>query len=145
MFAILVIAVACKKDFPQNSSINSSLNTQGTSVTVKSAFPIICCIIARPKYNCVTGGGLCDCRLGPCHGSVTREFDLIITDTINNIMEITIDSELPYDADTVHLDNNYVLPAPIARELGLSSITLLAGAYPVMYNNGQSRFAISYN
>jgi len=133
LLVIMLIAgtfYACKKESPVNptdtSNVASVVEPQNRQGLIS-----ICCDVARPKFDCLTGGGLCNCRIriGGCDGGArSRALDVKI---VGNNLFIESDETFPTDAGLFVFDEATALEADVAKSLGFNQVIVQPGTYVV--------------
>ena len=104
---------------------------------------IFCCIIAKPRTDCKTGGGLCDCKvLGTCAPTplpidISRNIRVKFT-PINQNTQMILEflDPLPSDVNTsFEFEDDFEIPKPVAIMLNFKKVTIKKELCIIDYNN----------
>lgn len=144
LFALLtVFFVACKKTAVTNQSTAASSEYVSIGETSRpNGLISICCDIARVKYDCLKGGGLCNCKIviGNCISA--RAVPLTAKISGNNLF-ITAEAPLPADAQNEFIiDEEMSLEIGICDKLGCESVTILPGTYAVHNEDNKQKIKL---
>ena len=158
MIKLLVIGsmafyfTSCMKENKTQFTPSGSTETVQSPTKQVSPTPIVqmlalCCDIARKKFDCLYGGGLCNCKisLGGCGAVDGGDGDAIISSRTRlvyakvsgNTLTLSAIDNFPTDAGKFVFDEATSIGLEAANQLGFSDVVILPGSYPVQNPDGK--------
>lgn len=147
--ALMYICTSCNKNIESANDGNIIKEKAAPMIQNEEAIPgirILCCDIARKKYDCYYGGGLCNCRFFPnCNGNAAL-LDTYLYEKNSKMIISSSDNFGGEVKDILFIDEDLPMPKEFAEEMGYNEIIVLKGEYKtVKLNKGSERTNVLVN